>query len=453
MHGMPQLRTARARSVTLLAVAIATPLLLLVLAAPPEALGDSGVEPAALSSVAAIATATKSQVPSTAAAIERGHVQAALTQVGTAAGTTLKLLSGTSVPKVESAYSVGFDDGQNVASGLPDVFGTRVAILTKLGSRAGFAGSVLALNGAMVTCSLDPNVNTAAALLAVVGANLTCPNTAPAPASTAITTLWAWGNSVDPAVDNRGLGQAGMAPQAITNFASAHKISTVYLSVPWASNQGAIASWLSATVTALHKKGIRVAALGGDAAWVAQPQLAAQWVAAAMQAARFDAVELDVEPWAGVANPDFTTITPELTVLVDGVRAAAGRHPIGIDLPWWLATTAYGTATVFSALVSHVDSVAIVAFADHASGSDGIVALATPAASSAAAAHVPFTIGVETDTPAVAGGAQFTFYDSGASALSTEADKVKAAFASTSGYRGVSVEHLLSWSALLSRAS
>jgi hypothetical protein len=435
--------------VAILAV-IAAPVALSLTGMPQSAVAEQ--QPSALNTLGAIATATTEQLSTGSTAIELGHVQAALTQVQASTqpdAAAWTVLDGTAGPAQAGQYSVGFDDGQNVASGLPDVFGTRVAIVTVDGD--GYAGTVLTLEGATVTCSLGTDTDTAAALLAGVGADLACPDPSPVSGPSAITSLWAWGNSVDPAADNRGLGEAGMAPQAIADFASAHGIGTVFLSVPWASNQGAIASWLAASVDDLHAEGIRVAALGGDSGWLAEPQLAAEWMSDAMQAADFDAVELDIEPWSGVANPDFATITPALDDTIDAVRSVADGRPVGIDLPWWLATTDYDSSTVFSALLPHVDSVAITAFADHADGSDGIVALAAPAVALASAAGLPFTIGVETDTPAVAGGAQFTFYDSSNDTFSTETAKVRTAFAGTPGYAGVSVEHLLSWSALLAR--
>lgn len=441
---------------TLFVTAVVTPILFLVLAVPAEAIGDAGQQPAAVTSVAAVAAATHANVPVGAIAIERGHVQAALVQVHASeqpSSAAWTISPGTSTPNGSGNFSVGFDDGQNVASGLPNAFGTRVAILTVLDNGSGFAGTVETLKGIIVTCALNPEIATASALLAAVGPALTCPDASRTGArSTAVTSVWAWGNPIDPAIDDRGLGQAGMAPEALVGFAVSHHLATVFLSVPWAANQGVFADWLSASVDALHANGIHVAALGGDIAWLTRPQLGAQWASDAFHAANFDSVELDLEPWAGVANPNFAVITPQLIASITAVRAAAFGHPVGADLPWWLAARSFGSGTVFDAVVHQLDTVAIIAFADHASGGDGIIQLARPAVASAVAARAQFTIGVETETPAIAGGAQFTFYDSGAAALTAEADKVQTAFSRTSGYRGVSVEHLLSWAALLARS-
>ena len=289
---------------------------------------------------------------------------------------------------------------------------------------------------------------TGALLMTATAANADATSVSSARPS-AITSMWAWGNSVDPSVDNRGLGQSALAPAALAQFAQQHGLTSVYLSVPWAANQGAISSWLADSVDALHAVGVRVSALGGDASWLANPALVAQWITDARAAADFDAVQLDIEAWAGQQHPDFATITPAFIVLLDAAKSAAGPLPLGADLPWWLATVRSGDGTVFDALLPSVDSVAIVAFADHATGPDGIVALAQPAVAAVSAAGKPFTIGVETDTQEVAGGPQFTFADDGEAALEAQTDAVRDVFASTTGYSGVTVEHLRSWIALI----
>jgi hypothetical protein len=394
--------------------------------------------------MASIADATYGQVATGShSAIERGHVQNAIAAVHTTADPTWTDVLRAVTPG-DGEFSVGFDDGPATTSGLPEYFGTRVAIIAV--GDGGFVGSVVTLAGARVTCGLPATIDSAAALLAAVGSSMTCPTVEPA--ASAITTVWAWGNSVDPADDNRGLGQAGMSPTAIAAFAHDHQLSTVYLSTPWVANQGAIAVWLSDTVDALHQEGVSVAALGGDPAWVGTPSLLTQWIGDALAAADFDAIQLDIEPWAGQPNLDYSTVTPAFVTALQDAKTAAGTVPLGADLPWWLTTKAYGSSTVFDALVAQLDTVAIVAFSDHADGNDGIVALSADAVASAVSAGAPFTIGVETDTPTVAGGAQYTFYDEGAAALETQTALVRSNYATTVGYRGITVEHLLAWGAL-----
>lgn len=381
-----------------------------------------------------IANVAVASIPSWVGAIERGHVQAAIASVEPGAD----VLS--SVAPASGEYSVGFDDGQNVPSGLADYFGTRAAIVTTT------EGSIVTRAGIVVTCSLD-EITTASGFLANVGADMTCPAAEPAGPS-AITSAWAWGNSVDPLVDNRGLGQPGMAPAALALFATTRGLTHVNLSVPWAANEGAISTWVADCVAALHAEGITVSALGGDNGWLTDPTLAARWVSDALEAGDFDSVQFDVEPWNTSVEPDWATVTTQYVAMIDAARAESGSATIGIDAPWWLTTKTYGTMSVLDALLAATDTVAIVAFSDHALGTGGIVPLASDAVTAASAASVPFTIGVETDTPAIAGGAQYTFYDEGSSVLETETAKVRTAFATTPGYAGVTVEHVLAWGVL-----
>lgn len=267
----------------------------------------------------------------------------------------------------------------------------------------------------------------------------------------ALSAMWAWGNPIDPSTDARGLGQPQFEPEALAAFASEHGLHTVYLSVPWAADQGAFATWLPEAVDALHGAGVTtVAALGGDPAWADQPELAATWTRAALATAPFDAVQFDVEPWVGATDDQLPGITAKLATMYDTAAAAAAGVPVGADLPWWLAAKpGVRGASLFDGLLPHLDSVAIVAFVDHAGGDDGILALATPAANAASDAGLPFTIGVETDTPEVAGGPGATFGDDTPGALEAQTALVRSALGGLPGYRGVTVEHLLSWQRLL----
>ena len=265
-------------------------------------------------------------------------------------------------------------------------------------------------------------------------------------ADSAITGTWAWGNSVDPAVDERGRGQADLAPAAIAAFARQRRLGRVFCNAPWAANTPAMSGWLAATVDGLTGLGVRVAALGGDRGWFDEPALAARWLTDARSAAGFTGVQLDVEPWAGETEPiDPGRLADGYLRLIDAVRAVAGPLLVGADLPWWLARMPLADGTVFDPLVAELDSVAIVAFSDHADGEGGIVDLATPAVRAAEASRTAFSIGVETDRPDVAGGAQYTFFDEGQRVLESEAAKVRRAFSAVVGYEGVTVEHLLAW--------
>jgi hypothetical protein len=270
--------------------------------------------------------------------------------------------------------------------------------------------------------------------------------------ASALTSMWAWGNSVPRTADARGLGEAAFVPQTIAAFSATKNLKNVRLSVPWASDQGAaVSSWVSSSVAALQAGGQTVSALGGDTGWVSNPALVSQWIAAAHSVAPFTSVQLDVEPWTSDAN--WTTDPAAIASYVAMVtQAEATAHSfgmtLGIDAPWWLSTTPYLSGTALSALLAHVDTVSIIAFSDHAGSTDGIIAQAWPAVVQANAALTPFTIGVQTSPDSVSGGAQYTFADKGAAALETESNKVRAAYSPSADYSGITVEEYLSWSTL-----
>lgn len=262
----------------------------------------------------------------------------------------------------------------------------------------------------------------------------------------AITSMWAWDNPVPASVDARGRGYAPAEPDELVAFVRARGLTRVMLSAPWAADEGPVGTWFTAAVGALAAAGVAVSALGGDPAWLGSPQLAVQWSRAARSAGA-DAFQLDVEPWV---LPEWHSDQPgsvqRWLALLDAVRLDLAGVELGIDCPWWLASTPHGDGTVLDAVLPRADRIGVVAFADRAAGPAGIVALASPAA---LACGMPFTIGVETDTPEVAGGAQYTFFDEGPVALEREAALVSEAFAAVPGYEGVSVEHHRAWRSLL----
>ncbi|GIG41073.1 hypothetical protein Cph01nite_28350 [Cellulomonas phragmiteti] len=291
----------------------------------------------------------------------------------------------------------------------------------------------------------------AAVLLAAVPGAATAAH-ADAPA---ISAMWVWDNPLDHAVDVRGTGYAPADTATLAAFVREHGLTTVHVSAPWASDEGPVAAWLTDTVAAVRAEGATVGVLGGDAPWLGQPALAVQWMQAATHGRAVDHVQLNVEPWT---RPEWFTdragsVTRWLAVL-DTVRAALPPGVgLGVDVPYWLAWEPWGTGTVADAAMARADRVEIVAFVDHAHGPDGILALSADAVAAAVAAGLPFTVGVETDTPAVAGGAEWTFGDDGLAALLTETALVRDALAGTPGYEGVAVQHYRTWRSLQDAAT
>lgn len=270
----------------------------------------------------------------------------------------------------------------------------------------------------------------------------------------AISSMWVWDNSLAPTVDARGTGYAPADPATLAAFVREHHLTTVHLSAPWASDEGPVAAWLTDAIGAVRAEGATVGVLGGDPPWLEQPALAVQWMRAATNGRTVDHVQVNVEPWT---RPEwFTDRAGSVTrwlALLDAVRAELPPGVgLGVDVPYWLAWEPWGAGTVADAAMARADRVEIVAFVDHAHGADGILALSADAVDAAVAAGLPFTVGVETDTPAVAGGAEWTFGDDGLAVLVTQTALVRDALAGTPGYEGVAVQHYRTWRGLIAAA-
>lgn len=277
----------------------------------------------------------------------------------------------------------------------------------------------------------------------------------------AITAMWAWDNSVSPADDERGRGYAPSAPDRLAAYATAGELREVYLAAPWAANEGPVGVWFGRACGALRAAEVEVAALGGDATWLADPTLFERWLGDARAAADFDRIHLDVAPWAEPAWAlDKAAELRGLLALLDSARGAAGGVPIDVDAPWWLAHEPFADdasggsgeaagATMLDAVLARADRVSILAFADHARGPGGTLALAARAVDASVAAGRPFTIGVATASPEITGGPQHTFFEEGPVALLREAALVRATLAEQPGYRGVAVAHHRAWRRLL----
>lgn len=263
--------------------------------------------------------------------------------------------------------------------------------------------------------------------------------------------MWAWDNPVLPSVDARGRGYAPAAPDALVEFCASRGLARVFLSAPWAADEGPVGDWFAAASTALREASVQVGPLGGDPGWLPEPALALTWALAALRSGGGHTVQLDVEPWTTPAwTNDRPRVLGQWLALLDHVLAGLPSGVgLGIDAPWWLAHEPYGQGTVLDEVLARASSIGVVAFSDHAQGPDGIVSLAGTAVVAASAAGVPFTVGVETDTAEVAGGAQYTFVDEGPAVLESETGQVREAFAQLPGYEGVTVEHHRAWRRLL----
>jgi hypothetical protein len=162
-----------------------------------------------------------------------------------------------------------------------------------------------------------------------------------------------------------------------------------------------------------------------------------------------DRLQVAVVPWAEPAR-DSAATGRSVVAAVAAVRAAGTGLPVDAGVPWWFATaTSDDGRTLLEPLLDAVDRVALGAPAPRAEGPGGVLERARPAVALLVAAGRPFLLGVQADTPDVAGGPELTFFDEGPVALVRECGSVVGALAGVPGFEGVAVKSHRSWRRLL----
>ena len=265
----------------------------------------------------------------------------------------------------------------------------------------------------------------------------------------AITALWAWDNPVDPDLDPRGRGYAPAAADRLAAFARAGGLREVHLLAPsgpaGGPAGGPVDDWLRESVAALHDAGVVVTAVAGTAG------ATGRWAATTASLAPFDRLQVAVVPWASPGpGRTATEVGRAVAGALDLLHAAGTGLPVDACVPWWFATEpAADGGTLLDPVVVRTARVALAAPGAHAEGPDGVLDLAAPAVEALAAAGRPFTIGVQTDAPDIAGGPHRTFWDEGPVALIRECGIVASALADVPGFEGVAVKAHRAWRRLL----
>lgn len=260
-----------------------------------------------------------------------------------------------------------------------------------------------------------------------------------------VTAVWAWDNPVDPGVDPRGRAYAPAAPDRLAAFARAGGLREVHLHVPEGSGDGPVDAWVREAVGALHDAGVQVTAV------VPVRAATVRWAATATALAPFDRLQVAVVPWHEVpAGTSASAAGRALVEAVAAVRGAGTGLPVDACVPWWCASRpAHDGGTLLDAVLGAVDRVALAAPAPRAAGPGGVLELAAPAVEALVAAGRPFLVGVQTEVPDVAGGADRTFWEEGPVAMVRECAAVTEAMAHVPGFGGVAVQGHRAWRRLL----
>lgn len=226
-----------------------------------------------------------------------------------------------------------------------------------------------------------------------------------------------------------------VAPSKVVEFARAERIGEVFITVPWAGPTAA----MRAISSALRAGGVRVACLGSGADWADAPQHAAAWAGRAVAAGDFDAVHLDVEPWAADDWP--VGAERRLAGLAQAVEAVRSQTalPIEVDVP---AGHIAAFIEPFTRVMSAASAVTIMAYRDRASA---ILDFSVAARSAAASVGRSYHIGVDARPSAQPG---TSFAEGGRRAMERETAAVAAALRSDRHFAGIAVHDLTGWQAL-----
>lgn len=262
------------------------------------------------------------------------------------------------------------------------------------------------------------------------------PGAAAAPAVTAPTwetrAMWVWDTTT---------------PGATVDLAVRTGVDQLFVAVP----PNLTTSSRLADITALSQRaraaGIRVDALGGDPGWVDNPTwVVGSWLAPAQRSGLFTGVHVDVEPYTTPAwTSDRAGVVARYLTLLDRLRTAAGSMPLEADIPFWFntipAVSSSGAASSLDReIMRRTAGVTVMAYRNTASGSDGTLALATPALTAGAALGRPVRIGQETTyLGPTAVDAKQTFHGWTRAAMDTQLAAVDAGARSHRTYAGIAI--------------
>jgi hypothetical protein len=239
-------------------------------------------------------------------------------------------------------------------------------------------------------------------------------------------------------------------PTELVTWAQGHHVVELFVDVGADVASDGDLDWLRPVVQQAHAAGVRVSALGGDAAWIDRPRDGVAWTNAVLSVGLFDGVHVDVEPWSRDDWPDRQRELVEDYLQL--LREVAGVCPVPLeaDVPFWLheVTTSRGTP-VDAAVMGIVDAVTVLSYRNVATGEDSITAVGAAGLVTAGRVGIPCRLAVETNDlgPEPVQRKQ-TFHGLGSRALDAALESVDEVQSGVAAYAGVAVHDYEGWRAL-----
>ncbi|WP_203362051.1 amidase [Bacillus sp. REN10] len=243
--------------------------------------------------------------------------------------------------------------------------------------------------------------------------------------------------------------------ESLLNFMQQNQVTDVYLQI----NKDISASAYKAFIKQASAKHIKVHALDGAPSWVSSNGVVYQerfftWLnnyqLHALPEERFSGVHLDVEPYLykGWKKQYQQTVRSYQSLLIQANQFAQQLGvPLAVDIPFWFDKRFYdnqfGTGKLSDWVITHVNSVTIMAYRDQALGSNGIIKLVQDEINYAASVNKRVSIGVET-LPSKEG--EFiSFYEEGKEYMWEQLQIVQSSYKHFSSFGGFSIHSLQGW--------
>jgi len=240
------------------------------------------------------------------------------------------------------------------------------------------------------------------------------------------------------------------APDELLSWVRDRSLTEVFLGVGAGVGAPGDHDWVRPLVELLHGQGVRVAALGGDKAWIGNPDPALAWQRAVVATGLFDGVHLDIEVWDRADWPNIPPADVAAYLALLGVLAADCPLPVEADIAFHLHMVPTAPRdSLQTSVMRVVDAVTVLSYRNFVTGPDSITDISASARAEAHRLSVPCRLAVETqylgDDP---GQRKQTFHGLGQAALQSAMTQVDTLVGSASSYAAIAVHDYDNWRVL-----
>ena len=239
-------------------------------------------------------------------------------------------------------------------------------------------------------------------------------------------------------------GCGAVPSPGLARFARAHDFSHLLINVPTAEAKAGVFASLA---TEAQRRNIGLLAVSGHPDWALDPAELLAWVRAVRRAQLYGGLLLDIEPYVlreWDSEPGRTQLMRGYLRALEGAVRGARGLPVWAAIPFWFDHDGYrfNGRSLLEHVLERVDGIVVMAYRDHADGSDGILRHTLNEVVAGAALGKRVVIGVQTDDDELD---KLTFYEEGGGAMERELDAVVRALSGGPGFGGIAIHHFDSY--------